>query len=66
MYSTHNGSKSVIVERLIKILTAKIYKKVIPVTSKSYLLYLNKLVGQYNNNYHYSINKNLLILVNLL
>ena len=26
--------------------------------SKSYLLYLNKLVDQYNNTYHYSLNKN--------
>ena len=25
--------------------------------SKSYLSYLNKLVDQYNNNYHHSINK---------
>ena len=25
--------------------------------SKSYLPYLNKLVGQYNNTYHHSINK---------
>ena len=25
--------------------------------SKSYLSYLNKLVGQYNNTYHHSINK---------
>ena len=25
--------------------------------SKSYLAYLNKLVDQYNNNYHHSINK---------
>ena len=25
--------------------------------SKSYLLYLNKLVDQYNNTYHHSINK---------
>ena len=27
--------------------------------SKSYLSYLNKLVDQYNNTYHYSINKKL-------
>ena len=26
--------------------------------SKSFLSYLNKLVGQYNNTYHHSINKN--------
>ena len=34
--------------------------------SKSYLLYLNKLVGQYNNAYHHSINKNLLVMIILL
>ena len=28
--------------------------------SKSYLPYLNKLVYQYNNTYHHSINKNLI------
>ena len=31
--------------------------------SKSYLPYFNKLVDQYNNTYHYSINKNLLMLI---
>ena len=34
--------------------------------SKSYLAYLNKLVDQYNNTYHHSINKNLLMLIILL
>ena len=29
--------------------------------SKSYLNYLNKLADQYNNTYHYSIGKNLLM-----
>ena len=31
--------------------------------SKSYLPYLNKLVDQYNNTYHHSVNKNLLMLI---
>ena len=31
--------------------------------SKSYFPYLNKLVDQYNNNYHHSIIKNLLVLI---
>ena len=34
--------------------------------SKSYLPYLNKLVGQYNNACHLSINKNLLMLIIML
>ena len=29
-----------------------------PNENKSYLPYMNKLVGQYNNTYHHSINKN--------
>ena len=31
--------------------------------SKSYLPYLHKLVDQYNNTYHHSINKKLLIIL---
>ena len=34
--------------------------------TKSYLSYLNKLVDQYNNTYHHSINKKLLMLIVLL
>ena len=66
MYSKHNKGKSVIAERFIKTLKAKIYKKTTANNSKSYLLYLNKLVDQYSNTYHNSINKNLLILIMLL
>ena len=29
-----------------------------PNENKSYLTYMNKLVDQYNNTYHHSINKN--------
>ena len=57
MYSTHNVGKSVITERLIKTIKAKIYKKMTAKNNKSYLVFLNKLVDQYNNNYHHSINK---------
>ena len=56
MYSTHE-SKSVIDERFMKTLKAKIYKKVIANDSKSYLPYLNKLVDQCNNTYHHSTGK---------
>ena len=44
MYSSHNERKSVIAERFIKTLKAKIYKKMTANNSKSYLLYLNKSV----------------------
>ena len=57
MYSTHNEGKSVIAERFVKTLKAKIYKKITANHSKSYLSYLNKIVDKYNNTYHYSINK---------
>ena len=57
MYSTHNEGKSVIAERFIKILKSEIYKSMTASDSKSYLLYLNKLVDQYNNTYHHSIKK---------
>ena len=63
MYSTHNEGKSVIVERFIKTLKAKIYKKMTVNDSKSYLGYLNKLVDQYNKTYHHSINEKLLIIM---
>ena len=57
IYSTHNEGKSVIAERFIKTLKAKICKKMTANNSKSYLVYLNKLVDQCNNTYHHSINK---------
>ena len=41
IYSTHNEVKSVIAERFVKSLKAKIYK-VIANNSRSYISYLNK------------------------
>ena len=63
MYSTHSEGKSVIAEKFIKTLKAKIYKKITANDIKSYLTYLNKLVHQYNNTYHHSIIKILLMLI---
>ena len=57
MYSTHNEGKSVIAERLIETLKAKIYKKMTASNSKSYFPYLNKLVHQNNNTNHHPIKK---------
>ena len=57
MYFKHNESQSVIIERFIKTLKAKIFKKMTANDSKSYLSCLNKLVDQYNNTYHHSIGK---------
>ena len=54
MYSIHNEDKSVIAKKFINKLKAK---KMTVRNSKSYLSYLNKLVNQCNNIYHYSINE---------
>ena len=56
IYSTHNEGNSVIAERFIKPLKAKIYKEMAASDIKSYLSYLNKLADQYNNTYYHSIN----------
>ena len=40
-----------------KLLKYKIYKKMTANDSKSYLSCLNKLIDEYNNTYHHSINK---------
>ena len=56
MYSAHNEGKSVITEKFINTLKAKIYKKMRADDGKSYFSYLNKLIDQYNN-------ENLLMLV---
>ena len=53
---TCNKGKSVTAERFIKTLKAKIYNKKTANDSISYLSYLSKLVDQYNNTYHHSIN----------
>ena len=57
MYSTLNEGNSVIAERFIKTLKAKIYLKITANDNKSYLPNLNKLVDQCNNTYHCSIKK---------
>ena len=62
----NDEDKSVIAERFIKTLKPKIYTKMTANDSKSYLPYLNKIVDQYNNTYHHSIDKKILILINLL
>ena len=52
IHSIHNEGKSVLTERFIEILKAKIYKKITANDNKSSLPQLNKLVDQYNNTYH--------------
>lgn len=57
MYLTYNESKSVVAERFIKTLKGNIYRKMITTDTKSFLCYLYKLVDEYNNAYHRSIEK---------
>ena len=59
IYYKHNEENSVIAERFIKTLKAKIYNKMTTNDSKFYLPFLNNLVDQYNNSFHHSINKEL-------
>ena len=66
MCSTHNEGKSVITERFIQTLQAKIYKKVAANDSKPYVSYLNKFVDQYNKLIMILLIKNLLMLIILL
>ena len=66
MYMTYNEAKSVISEKLMRTLKDKIYKKMTANDRKYYPSYLNKLEDQYNNNYHRSIGKKLLMLIILL
>ena len=49
MNLTHNEGKSVVAERFIRTLKGKIHKNMTANESKSYLVYLDKLVDQYNN-----------------
>ena len=65
IYSTHNEVKSVITERSINILNAKIFTKITANDSKSYLPYLSKLVNQFSNTYQYSINEKPIIIFTL-
>ena len=57
MCSTHNEGKSVVAVRCIRILKGKIYRNLTANNSKSYLSCLNKLVDEYNNTYHHSIDE---------
>ena len=63
---THNEGKSIVAERFIKTLKAKICKKLTANDSKSYLGYLNKLADEYNNSYYRSIGKKTIVVITLL
>ena len=52
MYSTHNGGKSVITERLIRTLKNKICKYMPSISKNMYIDKLDDTVNKYNNTYH--------------
>ena len=66
MYSTHNEGNSAVGEKFIKTLKDKSSKTVAANDSKSDLDYLNKLIDQYNNTYHSSIGKKILLILIIL
>ena len=52
---THNEGKSVIAERLIRILENKIYKYMTSVSKNVYIDRLDDIVNKHNNTYHSTI-----------
>ena len=55
MYSIHNEGKSLVVERFIRTLKAKIYKYMTSVSKNVYINKLDDTVNKYNNTYHRTI-----------
>ena len=55
MYSTHNEGKSVIAERLIRILKNTIYKCITSISKIVYIDKLDDIVNKYHNTYHNTI-----------
>ena len=62
MYSTHNKGKSVVAERFIRTLKNKIYKYMTSIAKNVYIDKLDDIVNEYNNTYHRTIKKSLLML----
>ena len=55
MYSIHNEGKSVVTERFIRTLKAKIYKYMTPISKNVYIDKLDDTVNEYSNTYHKTI-----------
>ena len=62
MYSTHNKGKSVVAERFIRTLKNKIYKYMTSIAKNVCIDKLDDIVNEYNNTYHRTIKKSLLML----
>ena len=55
MYSIHNEGKSVIAERFIITLKAKIYNYMTSISKNVYINKLDDIVNEYSNTYHRTI-----------
>ena len=55
MYLIHNEGKSVVAERFIRTLKAKIYKYMTTISKNVYIDKLDDIVNEYNNTYHRTI-----------
>ena len=55
MYSAYNEGKSVVAERFIRILKAKIFKHMIAISKNFYVDVLDDIVNNYNNTIHRTI-----------
>ena len=62
MYSMHNEGKSVVAEIFIRTLKTKIYKYMTSISKNVYIHKLDDIVNEYNNTYHITIKRNLLML----
>ena len=51
-YLTHNEGKSVVAERVIRILKTKIYKQMTSISKNMYIVKSDDVVNKYNNTYH--------------
>ena len=52
MYSTYNEGKSVVAERLIRILKNNIFKDMVAISNNVYFNLLDDIVNKYNNTVH--------------
>ena len=55
MYSTYNGGKSVVAERIIRTLKNKVFKHMTTVSKNVYIDVLDDIVNKYNNTIHRTI-----------
>ena len=61
VYSAHNEGKSVVAERFLRALKNKIYKHMTLVSKNVYIDKLSDIAHKYNNAYHSTIKRNLLV-----